>query len=171
MSLEALAERYRLDLPIAASNVGWMLMPRLPMPTIQQIARITRMLAADIEAIQTPADWLSIRDELFVCPACLFMNPQDVCSPYWMRDWLAPDPPACSVHREPAHWVATSLLGSCRNFADVLQLVSHYDAYRRGEYWSVPSRVRQQCGRPRVRARSPTLTGSIDTKIDINAKH
>ena len=117
VSLELFALRYGIDLPWDATNVGWMLMPPLPKPTLGQIARVVRMSVSDIEAIQTPASWAVNRWELPVCATCLFINRQDVTAPYWMRAWLGLDPPRCAIHTEDRLWIAARHLRQCRNFA------------------------------------------------------
>jgi hypothetical protein len=74
LSLEAFAERYEIELPWDATDVGWMLMPPLPETTLSRIARVVRMEIRDIEAIQMPASWAVDREDLPVCATCLFIN-------------------------------------------------------------------------------------------------
>jgi hypothetical protein len=97
-----------------------------------------RISTKALEALQTPAEWVTDRHRLPVCGACLFVNPFDVTAPYWMRHWLAPDASPCKTHAEEAHWIEAEHLRPCRHFAEVLKVVGYYEAYRRGERYGLP---------------------------------
>jgi hypothetical protein len=138
LPLNRFAEHYGLELPLTATRAGWLLLPPLPERTLKQIARVVRTSIALLDAIQTPAAWITRRQCLPVCGACLFVNPVDATSPYWKRAWLAPDALPCEIHDEEAHWVDVEHLRPCRNFAQALKVVGYYEAYRRGERDGLP---------------------------------
>ena len=138
LPLKRFAEHYGLELPLNATRVGWLLLPPLPERTLKQIARVVRISTELLNGIQTPPAWITRRQWLPVCGACLFVNPLDVTSPYWKRGWLAPDAAPCDIHAEEAHWIEAEHLRPCRNFAEVLKVVGYYDAYRRGERYNLP---------------------------------
>ena len=100
LPLKRLAEHYGLELPLATTKVGWLLLPPLPERTLKRIARLVRIPADALNELQTPAAWVTDRRRLPVCGACLFVNPLDVTSPYWMRAWLAPHAAPCDIHAE-----------------------------------------------------------------------
>lgn len=64
---------------------------------------------------------MSDRDQLPYCFDCLVLNPFDVFSPRWKRDWLDPHTAVCQVPDHRLNALALCTLRICRNLTAVLR--------------------------------------------------
>jgi hypothetical protein len=88
MGVTQLLKDYDLQVPINASGAGWLLLPALNTEVLQRLARLARMKVDMLQAIQIPVSWSCDCRNVFYCKACLFVNPEDVFSPMWKRQWF-----------------------------------------------------------------------------------
>lgn len=129
MSVAEFALQNDIKLPKLTAYVGWLLMPPLSQASVDRIAELARLSPERIQAIQTPSEWITHRWKLPLCPICLFLNPQDITAPRWLRDWLAPDYVPCQLHQAPTISVGAIYIERCRNFTDVVKLVGAHEAW------------------------------------------
>ena len=74
------------------------------------------------------ADCSFFDSQLAYCPDCLLLNPIDVMSPFWKREWMETMANMCPTHDAPLHRIWMALLRKCGNFDQVLRVVSLREA-------------------------------------------
>ena len=79
-------------------RTGWLLFPPVDELVLTRLAALTHVNIDRLVAIQTPAAWVSDRRGLPYCFECLALNPLDVFSPRWKREWLNPVATVCQIH-------------------------------------------------------------------------
>lgn len=104
----------------ALTNAGWLLFPPMNEQALCRLACLTHVGIQRLEALQTPTAWVSDRDQLPYCFECLLLNPVDVSSPRWKRDWLDPRTAVCQVPGHRMNTLAPCRLRICRNLTAVL---------------------------------------------------
>ena len=65
--------------------------------SLERLGWLTRFPTAAISALAVEAG--PVKGASY-CRRCVFLNPLEVESPYWKRDWLAPTASVCSIHNE-----------------------------------------------------------------------
>ena len=124
MGVPQLVKDYDLQVPMNASGPGWLLLPALNVEVLQRLAKLARMKVDMLQAIQTPVSWSSDCRNVFYCRVCLFVNPEDVFSPMWKRQWFDLQNRHCTVHHKPLESLAASKIRQCSNFDDILKTIS-----------------------------------------------
>ena len=105
------------------TNTGWLLFPPIDEQALRRLALLTHVGIPRQEALQTPMAWVSDRDRLPYCFECLVLNPVDVSSPRWKRDWLDPHTSVCHVHGHRLNTLPASTLRIYRNLTAVLHAI------------------------------------------------
>ncbi|WP_367395303.1 TniQ family protein [Cupriavidus sp. Agwp_2] len=108
----------------ALTNSGWLLFPPMDEQALCRLALLTHIGIQRLEALQTPMAWVSDRDQLPYCFDCLVLNPVDVFSPRWKRDWLDPHTAVCQVPGHRLNTLPPCTLRFCRNLTAVLRAIS-----------------------------------------------
>lgn len=130
MSVDELAQMYDLELDFDRPNNAWLVPLRIEQATVDRLARLARVEADDLNALQ----WLPIgsapRTHLAYCPVCIFLNPLDVTSPCWKREWLDASATWCSIHAQPLRRLSITSLRTCSNFDRLLCVISRRERYR-----------------------------------------
>jgi hypothetical protein len=65
------------------------------------------------------------------CRRCVFLNPEEVESPYWHRVWLAPGAAYCEIHRLPLATLKGELVRRSHNLPHLLKRVGRQELERR----------------------------------------
>lgn len=71
---------------------------RMSEHTQARLERLARISRDTISSLVVEAKRGLTRHALY-CRKCVFLNPLDVESPYWKREWLSPEALMCRVHR------------------------------------------------------------------------
>ncbi|MGY2492084.1 hypothetical protein [Cupriavidus sp. CP313] len=89
---------------------GWLLFPPVDELVLARLSALTHVGVDRMVAIQTPAAWVSDRSNLPYCFECLVLNPFDIFSPRWKREWLNPAATACEIHGRRLETIPSSTL-------------------------------------------------------------
>ncbi|MFS8980952.1 TniQ family protein [Cupriavidus necator] len=108
----------------ALTNTGWLLFPPMDPQALCRLALLTHIGIPRLKALQTPMAWVSDRDQLPYCFDCLVLNPVDVFSPRWKRDWLDPHTAVCQVPGHRLNTLPPCTLRICHNLTAVLRAIS-----------------------------------------------
>ena len=111
MGVAQLVKDYDLQIPLQATGAGWLLLPPLNTDVLQRLAGLARMKIDLLQEIQTPDSWLCDCKSVFYCRACLFVNPEDVFSPMWKRQWF--DLRMRSINRVPCA-IGAGVIGTAK---------------------------------------------------------
>lgn len=96
MAVVQLDADYELGLGLTGP-LAWLLPSPMSTTTLDRLCTLTRLPAGAISALatgETPVRGQGTR----YCRRCVFLNPLEIESPYWKRDWLLLEPSACAVH-------------------------------------------------------------------------
>jgi hypothetical protein len=121
MSVDELAQQYDLEIAFDRASNGWLLALQIEDATLDRLAALARVDAADLIALRVPL--AAAHCQLAYCPSCLFLNPQDVASPCWKREWIDPATTRCAIHARSLQSLAVSSLRRCGNFDHLLREV------------------------------------------------
>jgi len=124
MGVTQLVRDYDLQVPMNPSGAGWLLLPALNTEVLQRLARLARMKVEMLQAIQTPDSWSGDCRNVLYCRVCLFVNPEDVFSPMWKRQWFDLQNQHCTVHHKPLESLPSRTIRQCSNFDAVLKTIS-----------------------------------------------
>lgn len=105
------------------TNAGWLLFPPMDEQVLIRLALLTHIGVPRLEVLQTPTAWVSDRDRLLYCFDCLVLNPVDIFSPRWKRDWLDPHTAVCQVPGHRLNMLTPCTLRLCGNLTAVLREV------------------------------------------------
>jgi hypothetical protein len=130
MSVREFAEQMELDLEGHEGGAGWLLLPAQSTRTLGRLAVLARLDPEVLRAIEIPKDWIQLRKRYSYCPRCVFLNPDDVASPYWKRHWLDPAAALCEAHATPLRAIPASRVRTCQNLGQLLTLGSRYERER-----------------------------------------
>lgn len=133
MSVDELDALYGLELAFDRHSNAWLLVSRLGEAAVGRLARLARVDPASLDAMQGPPAWSGQAPRLAYCPSCLFLNPLDVTSPCWKREWLVPCASGCAIHARPLSRMSMTSLRTCDNFDKLLRLVSRRERHRRAQ--------------------------------------
>ena len=120
-SVSQLNADYQLQLPLAATRAGWLLMPPLASVLLQRLAGFARIPVRQLEAIQMLVEWLRQERSYRYCKHCLGMNPQDLTAPFWKRRWFKPGFEQCAEHVGPLASLGACQIGKCGNMRDIVK--------------------------------------------------
>jgi hypothetical protein len=123
ISVAQLFGDYGLPIAHQASPMGWLYMPQLSDEVLDKLAWLGRIDIRYLQQIQSPSDASSEYGCLY-CAKCLFMNPADVFSPYWKRQWFRPSFHGCPLHPTSIEWLPRGVSSNCKNFDSVLKAAS-----------------------------------------------
>lgn len=132
MSVHEFAARHDLDLQVE-EGAGWLVMPALQKHAIDELAALTRMSRKQTKDIRAAPGWTGKRKHFCYCARCVFLNPLDVTAPIWRWEWLDPNLSACPTHGDAFRTLSSSRVLACRNFDQLLQLVSRQEQKLRNE--------------------------------------
>lgn len=132
MSVDEFASRHELELQIE-EGAGWLVMPALKKRSVDALAMLTRMSSKRIAEIRAAPNWTGRRNRFCYCARCVFLNPLDVTAPIWRWEWLDPNLSACPTHGEAFRTLSSGRILACRNFDQLLQLVSKHERKLRNE--------------------------------------
>lgn len=105
------------------TNAGWLLFLPMDEQVLIRLALLTHVGVPRLAALQTPTAWESDRDRLPYCFDCLVLNPVDIFSPRWKRDWLDPNTTVCHVPSHRLNMLTPCTLRLCGNLTAVLREV------------------------------------------------
>lgn len=131
LSVAQLVEDYHLQIPLETSRAGWLLLPLLQSDVLQRLADLARMKIGLLRDIQTPYSSMYECRSCPYCTKCLFVNPEDVTSPMWKRQWFNPEFEHCTIHAEPLESLPAGRVRRCRNFDAIVKLISRTEQRRR----------------------------------------
>ena len=105
---------------------GWLLIAGLRAEDRRRLAALARLDASVLEAIEPAAAWADNRTRLSYCFACLVLNPLDVMTPCWKREWLAPQAARCTVHDRALASVTAASLYHPQHFAQLYRSIMRH---------------------------------------------
>ena len=111
---------------------GWLLFPPVDELVLARLSALNHVGVDRMVAIQTPAAWVSHRSNLPYCFECLVLNPIDVFSPRWKREWLNPAATACEVHGRRLETISSSTLLKLGNLNAVISRIGRGAGLRSG---------------------------------------
>ncbi len=97
IAVEQLDRDYELELS-RHGPLGWLQPEPLSEHTQGRLEWLARISRDAIRSLIVEAKRGPTRHALY-CPKCVFLNPLEVESPYWKREWLAPEAFMCRAHR------------------------------------------------------------------------
>ena len=97
IAVEQLDRDYKLGLA-RTGPLGWLQPGPLSEHTQARLERLARISRDTISSLVVEAKRGPTRHALY-CRKCVFLNPLEVESPYWKREWLSPEALMCRVHR------------------------------------------------------------------------
>ena len=123
ISVAQLCDDYSLPISLYSTPMGWLSMPQLPDAALDKLAWLGRIDIRYLQQIQSPSD---VRAEYgcFYCTKCLFLNPADVFSPYWKRQWFRSSFHHCPLHPNSIDWLPRAVARDCKNFDSILKAAS-----------------------------------------------
>jgi recombinational DNA repair ATPase RecF len=128
MSVPEFDRQMGLGLGGLTGGVGWLLLPAQSVQTLENLADLARLEPAALRAIEIPEAWARRRKQYLYCPRCVFLNPEDVGSPYWKRRWLDTAVAPCEVHAAtPLRALPCARVQRCLNLAQLLSQVARYE--------------------------------------------
>lgn len=136
-----LAARYRMAVRQLDSDYGlgltmtgplfWLLPGPMSEDTRARLAWITRTRAEIISSL-TVAATTATRWGAPYCRRCVFLNPIEVESPYWKREWLSPEALVCTIHRTELTTLPARRVRQSGNMMKLLRTVGKYEQERSG---------------------------------------
>ena len=133
LTVREFAQQMRLDLEGLLGGAGWLLLPAQSARTLECLADLVRMEPAELRAIEIPRAWSHRRSHYLYCSRCVFLNPEDVASPYWKRSWIDPAVEICEVHASPLHAIPSSRVRTSLNLSRLLAQVGRYEREPKGD--------------------------------------
>lgn len=115
----------RLDGPLC-----WLLPAAAGPETVARLARLTRLDEAYIPR-PAPYDPDNPSRTALYCHRCVFLNPEEVESPYWHAVWLAQGAELCEIHRLPLATLKGRLVRTSNNLPQLLKRVGRQELERR----------------------------------------
>lgn len=150
MSVDELAQMYELEIVFDRLSSTWLHVSTIGEATVEKLAALARMNVAVLNALQWPltapappatATATAPQRQLAYCPSCVFLNPLDVESPCWKREWMESATTCCQIHTQQLQKLPIASVRRCGNFDHVLRVISRREASRRERLaWSVSPR-------------------------------
>ncbi len=131
MGVDELANLNGLELDFDRPGNAWLLVGRIGQATIKRLTALARVDAAALDAMQEWRPVSTQQPHLAYCQSCLFLNPLDVTSPIWRREWLDSKTTACDIHDGPLKQLPITSLRQCDNFDHLLRVISRRERKRR----------------------------------------
>ena len=128
MNVDELAELYGLKLAFDRLGGTWLQVSVVTENTLKRLAALARLNVEVLYTLQMRTDVVSVRRQFVYCPSCVFLNPIDVMSPCWSREWMETMANMCPIHDAPLHRISMAPLRKCGNFDLVLRVVSLREA-------------------------------------------
>ena len=127
LSIREFVQQMGLDLEGLLGGAGWLLLPAQSTSTLERLADLARLEPAVLRALEIPQAWAHRRKNYLYCARCVFLNPEDVASPYWKRRWLDPAEILCDVHSTPLRAIPSGRVHRCKNLVQLLTQVASYE--------------------------------------------
>ena len=125
MNVTQLDTDYELRLGLT-TGLFWLVPAVLSPVTLERLCALTRLPTASIAEL-TSANWLGKMRGAPYCSRCVFLNPDEVESPYWKREWLVPDALVCDVHDLPLALLKAREVRASRNTPDLITRVGRQE--------------------------------------------
>jgi hypothetical protein len=133
-----LAARYRIgvlqldaDYELRLGLTGplaWLVPAPMSSETLERLCWLTRFPLHATSALEVTE--VNVRSALY-CRRCVFLNPLEVESPYWKRDWLLPNVFFCSAHKERLTALPDGRVRACANMLELIRAVSRNEKRRK----------------------------------------
>lgn len=135
-----IAARYRVDvdelgriaeikLDLGTDACQWLAAPAPQGRHVARLSALTGIPAEQIAAMGYPADPTT---NSRYCFKCLVLNPDDVFSPFWQRQWLEFSWTTCDRHPNEVDALSPTALRTNKNMYKLLRFVSRRHARRVG---------------------------------------
>ena len=135
-----LASRYRITVHQLDSSFGlgldltgplsWLLPGSISDVTRSRLGSMTRVPIVQIARLALEAIDEAPRTASYCC-RCVFLNPLEVESPYWKRDWLSPSAIECVIHRLRLSALPAWRVRQCQNMSKLIPTVGKVERERR----------------------------------------
>ena len=123
MGIDELAAEFDVDFGLDEECRDWLSLPSQPEINLERIGYLTHSSPKDLRALEVNERWGRAAGAYRFCRTCLFVNPENVFAPRWIREWLNPEYGTCPKHGE-MELLDSSDLVIHRNFTALLHLVS-----------------------------------------------
>lgn len=128
VAVAQLNAEYGLGLELSGP-LAWLLPIPLSSVSLSKLSCMTRMPGGAISALSIDA--AERLPGAPYCSRCVFLNPLEVESPYWKRNWLAPGASVCDVHSWPLVTLGSSSARGSGNMRDLIKRVGRFERQRR----------------------------------------
>jgi hypothetical protein len=94
--------------------------------SLERLGWLTRSLPAAISALAVDPGPVKSKGTLY-CRRCVFLNPLEVESPYWKRDWFLPTESVCPIHKERLTVLPAGRVRASANMLKLIRAVSRHE--------------------------------------------
>ena len=130
MAVRQLDNEYGLGL-VLTGPLSWLLPGQMSEDSRSRLGWITRTHADLISSFAiTTTD--SARRGAPYCRRCVFLNPIEVESPYWKREWLVSEALVCAIHRSELSTLPGRKVRQSANMTNLIRAVGKYERERGG---------------------------------------
>jgi len=132
IAVEQLDRVYGLGLTLTGP-LAWLLPEPVSDDTQERLKALSRTARNDIKRLTVDATGAAAQRAAY-CQRCVFLNPLEVESPYWKREWLSPESFTCAVHAVRLVTLPAWRVRRCENMLKLIRTVGRYERARR-ENW------------------------------------
>lgn len=123
MGIDELSADFGLDFRLADDYSNWLCLPRQSREDLDRLEYLTHVPVKTLRALEVPKVGTKPRAAYRFCRGCLFVNPENVFAPRWIKAWLGAEYLTCPAHGAMEE-VTPDELSENRNFGKLLKLVS-----------------------------------------------
>ena len=120
---------YRLQIGLSGP-LAWLAPGPMSEDTLERLCWLTHCSAEVISALAVEETPLKVRGALY-CRRCAFINPIEVESPYWKREWLLPGASLCAIHGEHLAALPAGKVRASANTRELIRAVGKYERARK----------------------------------------
>lgn len=129
ISVHQLDATYRLRLHLTGP-LTWLCPVPVSQESADRLGALTHLPAtAAVHLVELDCAVLGAH-AAYYCRRCVFVNPVEVESPYWKRDWLAPRAAPCPIHDLPLTRLPAGEVRGAANMPSLIRAVSRFERRR-----------------------------------------
>ncbi len=121
--------QYRLQLGLSRP-LAWLAPGPMSEDTLERLCWLTHCPALVISALAVEGAAIKVRSVSY-CWRCVFLNPLEVESPYWKREWRLPGASLCAIHGEYLAALPAGKVRASANMRELIRAVGKYERARK----------------------------------------
>lgn len=129
ISVLQLDSTFRLQLNLAGP-MAWLCPVPVAPDSAERLAVLTHLPSAVVALFVDTASVLQAPQAAYYCHRCVFLNPVEVESPYWKRDWLEPRAAPCPIHAAPLTRLPAGEVRRAANMQALIRTVGRLERHR-----------------------------------------